>query len=173
MISIIVAIDKNRAIGKQGKLPWRLSADLANFKRLTSGHPIIMGRKTFDSIGRPLPKRHNIVVTRDLSWWFKSDESFYTISSLDKAIEFSKTLLSGQKSDVHDEIFIIGGGEIYKQTIGLADKLYVTEVDAEISEADIFFPDIDKSIWKEVKRESFPPNEKNEYGYSFVVYDKI
>lgn len=163
MISLIAAMDRRRAIGKKGALPWRLPADLAYFKKVTAGHPVVMGRKTFESIGRPLPGRINIVITRNSDW---SVPNVLRALDLDEAIEMSRKVYGG------DEIFIIGGGEIFKEVISLADKLYVTEVAAEVDGADTFFPEIDDRKWKETKREEFPADDNNEYGYSFVVYNK-
>ena len=163
MISIIVAIDKNRAIGKRNNLPWHLPADLTHFKNLTTGHSIIMGRKTFDSIGRALPKRVNIVITNNSSF---SADNVFRVSNMQEAIELA------ERSDWPGEIFVIGGGEIYKEAIVMADRLYVTEIDTEVPDADIFFPEIDHNIWKENKREDHVKDSRNEYGYSFVIYNR-
>lgn len=129
-ISIIAAIDKKGGLGKDNKLLFKISEDLKRFKKLTLNHPIIMGRKTFESIGRALPQRTNIIITRNKDYKAKGCLVCY---SLDKAIKLAK-------NKDKDEIFIIGGGQIYKQAIGLADKLYLTLVDKEL-EADTFFPD--------------------------------
>ena len=132
-ISIIAAIGKNRELGKDNRLLWHISEDLKRFKKLTTGHPIIMGRKTFDSIGRVLPDRVNVVVTRDES--FKQDDAL-VCHSLKDAIEKAETI-------ENDEIFIIGGGQIFEQIIKFADRLYLTIVEGEY-EADTFFPDYTK-----------------------------
>lgn len=143
MISIIVAVaGKNRVIGKKGGMPWYIPEELKRFKEITMGHPIIMGRKTHESIGRALPGRVNIVITREPNYLA---EGCIVVNSLDEAI---KTAQSRERSD---EIFIIGGGQIYQESIGLADKLYLTYVDKEI-EGDVFFPDY--SEFKKVISES-------------------
>ncbi len=163
MISIIVAIDRENGIGQTGGMLWHLPADFAYFKKVTSGHPIIMGRKTFDSIGRALPKRTNIVVTRNANW--KAQDVLVAPSLVD-------AVGMAYFSEGSDEVFIIGGGEIYKEAMGLADKLYVTEVDTEVKTAEVFFPKIDKSIWQEISRDYHVKDPKNGYDYSFVVYNK-
>ncbi len=150
-ISIIAAHDKNKNIGQAGKLPWNLPADLKRFKEITIGHPIIMGRKTFDSIGRPLPKRDNIIITRgDLSI-----PGVTITHSLEEALAEAKKKTSG-------EIFIIGGGEIYRQAMELADKLYLTLIDKEFT-GDTFFPDYNQ--FKETRRET---HQGDEFTYHFV-----
>lgn len=130
-ISLIAAISTNNVIGRDNKIPWHISEDFKRFKSLTMGHPIIMGRKTFESIGKPLPGRTNIVITRDENY---SPEGAEVVHSIDEAVELAKT------KEGSDEIFIIGGGQIYSQSMDLADKLYLTIVEQEV-EGDIFFPD--------------------------------
>ncbi|MFA5987758.1 MAG: dihydrofolate reductase [Candidatus Paceibacterota bacterium] len=167
MISIIVAVDKNFLIGKQGGLPWHLPADFAHFKKITMGHPVIMGRKTFDSIGKTLPGRTNIVISRGGSEKrAKSNDIFWT-SDVSLAIGIAK------KSPGANEIFVIGGAQIFEQTLPLADKLYFTFVDAIIAGGDgsIYFPPFDKSEWREVSREDFARDDKNEFNFSFVNYE--
>jgi dihydrofolate reductase len=159
MISIICAIGKNRAIGRDNKLLWDIPHDLQHFKEITSGHPVIMGRKTFDSIGRPLPGRTNIIVTRDKT--YQSDKCM-VCNSLEEAIEKAKEIDS-------QEVFVIGGGSIYAQAIDLADKLYLTIVEtiheSSIPEdADTFFPEYDQ-FDKMVKEEHF---ETDKFKYTFV-----
>lgn len=163
MISLIVAMDKNRAIGKSGGLPWYLPADLLHFKQITSGHPIIMGNKTFNSIGRTLPKRTNIVVTRRPGSF---PEGVLVASSLKEAIDLAK------QSEGADEIFVIGGGEVFKESINMADRLYVTEIETEVMGADIFFPEICDNIWKETERVRYQRDDKNEFNYNFVIYER-
>ena len=163
MISLIVAIGKNNEIGKGKDLIFKLPADLKHFKDITSGHTIIMGRKTFESIGRALPNRKNIIVTRDENLKIEGAEVVHSLGEV----------LRQDQGDNEHEIFIIGGGEIYKETINLADKLYITEVKAEDKDADVFFPKIDKNIWREIKREQYKKDEKNIYDYDFVEYEKI
>lgn len=162
IISIISAIGKNNEIGKDNKLLWNLPSDLKHFKETTLGHPVVMGQKTFQSIGRPLPNRRNIVLTLDKN--FKGDgiDIFHSIEELEKNLEDNK-----------DEIFIIGGGTIYNLFIDKASKLYITHVDASFPDADTFFPEIDKNRWQKIKEERFSPSNKNEFGYSFVEYLKI
>ncbi|MBP9803153.1 MAG: dihydrofolate reductase [Candidatus Pacebacteria bacterium] len=158
MISLIAGIGKNNELGKGNTLLWHMPNDLKHFKEITSGKTVIMGRKTFESIGRPLPNRRNIIITRDKEYHAENIEVVY---SLDEAIEKVKD---------EDESFIIGGAEIYKQAINQADKLYITHIDASDNEADSFFPIIDKEIWRETKREDFKKDENNHYDYSFIEY---
>lgn len=165
LISIIAAIGKNRELGKNNQLLWHIPEDFKRFKDLTSGHVVIMGRKTFESIGKPLPDRINVVVTRNRDW---TPEGCTVNHSLEEAINFAKKKTSaveeqsGKTAEV-DEIFIIGGAEIYKQGIKYADKLYLTLVDKEFPDADTFFPDY--SEFKIIKEENHQ-NEK--YFYKFI-----
>lgn len=154
-LSLIVATDRNNGIGIDNTLPWRLPEDLAFFKRTTSGHAIIMGRKTFDSIGRPLPNRRNIVVTRNPDW---AHEGVERAGSLDEAVR-----LAGDA-----EVFVIGGAQIYVDAIRVADRLIVTEIDAGY-DCDAFFPAIDPAIWTSVSREPHHSAD-NGWDYSFVIY---
>ena len=156
-LSLIVATDRNNGIGINNTLPWRLPEDLAFFKRTTSGHAIIMGRKTFDSIGRPLPNRRNIVVTRNPDW---AHEGVERAGSLDEAVK-----LAGD-----GEVFVIGGAQIYVDAIKVADKLIVTEIDANY-DCDAFFPAIDPAIWREASREAHHSAD-NGWDYSFVIYQR-
>lgn len=156
MVKIIVATSKNRVIGNDNKLIWKLSSDLKRFKELTTGNPVVMGRKTFESIGKPLPNRRNIIITRNENYEVDGCE---IVSSLEEAF-----LLT------NNDCFIIGGGEIYKQSIEVADKIYLTLVDCEVN-GDTFFPEID-STWKKISRKDFESDEKNEYRYSFIEYEK-
>ncbi|MBA5629374.1 dihydrofolate reductase [Moheibacter lacus] len=160
MITIIVAKAENNVIGNENQLIWHLSSDLKRFKSLTSGHPILMGRKTYESIGKPLPNRTNIVITRNEEW---KEVGVFTSNSLEEAIKKAK--------EFDDEIFILGGGNIYKQSMKFADFLEITEVHQEF-EGDTRFPEIDEKIWKEVSRERFEKDEKNEFDYSFVRYER-
>lgn len=154
-LSLIVAVDRNSGIGINNTLPWRLPEDLAFFKRVTSGHAIIMGRKTFDAIGRPLPNRRNIVVTRNPAWEHAGVD---TANSLDQAVE-----IAGD-----GEVFIIGGAQIYRDAINHADRLIVTEIDAEFA-CDAFFPPIDPAQWQVESRETHH-SDSNGWDYSFVMY---
>jgi len=157
-ISLIVAIAENMAIGKDGNLLWHLPADMKHFKLMTTGHTVLMGRKTFESLPKgALPNRRNIVLTRTCAS-YPECETFQTIQ---KAI--------GSCSN-DEQIFVIGGEQIYRQTINLADRLYVTLVHTNVSDADAFFPEISKEQWEEVGHEDFPADEKNPYPYSFINF---
>lgn len=159
-LSIIVAMDRNRVIGKNDTLPWHISEDLKHFKKITMGKPIVMGRKTHESIGRPLPGRENIIITRDKNYRV---EGCTVLHSLEDVFEHCRNV---------DEVMITGGSEIYKYALEKASRLYLTEVHAEI-EGDTFFPEFDRNEWQETGRETFKADEKNEFDYSFVVLDKI
>lgn len=161
IISQIVAVAENGVIGKDNDLIWRLPADLKYFKATTSGHHIIMGRKNYESIGRPLPNRTSVIITRNKDY---KAEGCIVVNSIKEALEVAKA--SGET-----EAFIIGGGEIYKSSLELTDKIYYTEVH-ETFEGDTFYPALDKKTWKEVTRENHFAEEKNPYAYSFVVYEK-
>ncbi len=158
-ISLIVAVAKNGIIGTGGTMPWHITEDFAHFKAVTLGHSVIMGRKTYESIGRPLPRRRNIVITRNTEL---SIEGCQMASSLEGAM----AMCEGE-----DEVFIIGGGEIYRQAMPLADKLYITHVGVEV-EGDTRFPDIDPEVWHEVCREEFPHGSAFPHPFSFVDYEK-
>ncbi len=161
-LSIIVAISTNNVIGTDNQLPWHLPADLQYFKSLTVDHPILMGRKTYDSIGRPLPKRTNIVITRDQSF---HHDGLQITHSIDEAIDFCR-------AKKFDEVFIIGGDTIYNQTIHLADKLYITRVETHIENGTAFFPLIDMNQWKLISSEERKSDEKNTMDMIFEVYEK-
>lgn len=156
MIKIIVAISKNRVIGKDNKLIWKLSSDLRRFKELTSHNPVVMGRKTYESIGKALPGRRNIVISRNPDLEIEGVE---VANSLEEAL-----LLC------NNDCFIIGGGEIYRESLPIADKIYLTSVDCQI-EGDAFFPEID-STWREIRREDFVSDEKNGFNFSFIDYER-
>ncbi|MFN0108330.1 MAG: dihydrofolate reductase [Blastocatellia bacterium] len=165
IVSLIAAMDRRRGIGFENRLPWRLSADLKRFRELTMGHHIIVGRKTFESIGKPLPGRRMIVVTRDRAFKAAFDtESCAVCHSLDEAIELAC-------SRGEQEVFICGGSEIYQQAIALADRLYLTLVDAEIV-ADTFFPEFDPQNWNERESLFHPTDEKNEFPFTFKILDR-
>ncbi len=161
MITLIAAIGKNNALGKDNQLLWHLPKDLKHFKSLTENHPIIMGRKTYKSIGKALPNRTNIVVSRKENWF---EEDILIVPKIKEAIKFAKK--------INENIFIIGGGEIYKQTIELADKLEITFVNEDF-EADTFFPKIDPKIWLKTDEEYHEKDEKNDYSFYFQTYEKI
>lgn len=158
-LSIITAMDENRLIGSNNSLPWHLPADFAYFKRVTMDKPIIMGRKTYESIGRPLPGRRNIIISRDPDYRAEGCE---TANSLQAALE----LVADQ-----DEAMLIGGANLYAQTLDLADSLYITEIHATFK-GDAWFPVIDPEIWMETTREDHEADEKNAYAYSFVTYTR-
>lgn len=161
-ISIIAAVSENGVIGRDGTLPWRLSADLKRFKQLTMGHTIIMGRKTWESIGRPLPGRRTIVVSRRADYHPSSDVSVAT--SLDGAIEVAQA--SGD-----DEAFIVGGAELYQQALPRADRLYLTRVRAVV-EGDTLFPSINWNDWRQTESSDYDADDKNDYPSEFQVYER-
>ncbi len=165
LISAIVATSKNNIIGINNQIPWYLSADLKFFKRTTINHPILMGRKTFQSIGRPLPKRTNIIITRDL--FFNASNCLIT-HSIEEALELAE-------EQNHEEIFIIGGATIYEQSKKYWDRLYLTMVDTEIipKEGDevVYFPEIDFTQWELQSSDPHEKDEKNDYNYEFRVYE--
>ncbi|OLO28555.1 dihydrofolate reductase [Alkalihalophilus pseudofirmus] len=160
MISFLVAMDRNRVIGKNNDLPWELPADLAYFKKVTMGHPIVMGRKTYESIGRPLPGRENIIITRNQEYTAEGCTVLHSIEDVQKVIDHHEK-----------EVFIIGGAEIFKEAFPIADKLYITHIDEEF-DGDTFFPEFNLSDWHEVSREKGMKDEKNPYDYYFSVYEK-
>lgn len=159
-LTLIAAMSSNRVIGKNNELIWHLPADLKRFKSLTSGHHIIMGRKTFESVGRPLPNRTNIIVTRQEDY---TVEGCIVVNSLEEGI---------QKSSSDQQPFIVGGAEIYKQSLAYADKIELTIIDAEY-DGDSYFPEIDLNKWKLVSEESYPSDEKNKHNMRFLQYQKI
>jgi len=164
-ISMVVAVSDNNAIGGGGALLWRLPKDMEHFKKITMGHHVLMGRKTWESIPakfRPLPGRVNLIVTRQKD--FKA-EGAIVVKSLDEGIELA------QKAGEH-ELMVIGGGEIYKQVFPKTDKVYLTKVHATFIDADTFSPDISDSHWKTVSTESHLADEKNPYHFDFVVLEK-
>ena len=157
--TIIAAIANNNALGKDNDLIWHLPADLIRFRKTTTGHHIIMGRNTYESIGKPLPNRTTVIITRNPDY---KAEGCVVVNSIAAALEIAKEDASP---------FIIGGAQIYKEAINIVDQLDITEVHHEF-EADVFFAEIDLSIWKETKRERFEADEKNKYAYSFVSYTR-
>jgi len=159
ILSIVVAIAENNAIGKDNQLLWHLPADLKHFKDITSGHTIIMGRKTYDSIGRPLPNRRNIVITRNTELNLPGTE---VTNSLDKALKLCAT---------EQEVFIIGGAELYKHALEETDRIYLTRVH-QAFEADTFFPEIVPGTWNETSIENHQPDEKNGLAYTFSTLER-
>ncbi|MHA8082907.1 dihydrofolate reductase [Aquirufa sp. A-Brett2-15D] len=161
MIKILVAFDENRVIGKNNELIWHLPADLKRFKSLTTGHVIIMGRKTYDSIGKPLPNRTTIVISRNPDLQI---EGVICTCSMEEAILKAKSLS-------REEIFIVGGAEIYKLSLAVADQILVTQLH-DIFEGDTFFPEIVADQWEVTERERGVTDEKNPYQYSFLTYSR-
>lgn len=159
MISMIAALAEGRVIGEDGDMPWYLPADLQHFKKVTSGHPILMGRKTFESIGRPLPKRRNIVLTRDMSFSAEGVEVIHDFSAV--------TPLMNEE----EEFFVIGGATVYEQLLAKAQRLYLTEIHHSFK-GDTFFPFIDKKEWTLVSQEKGIIDEKNQYPHTFLVYER-
>lgn len=162
MITIIAAIGLKNELGKDNDLIWHLPADLKRFKKVTTGHTIIMGRKTFESIGKPLPNRKTVIITRDPNYKFDGCE---VVHSIEKAIENNQN---------DEQLFIIGGAQIYKQVIekDLADQLDITLVQ-DTFEADVYFPEIDMMKWKMIRREDLKSDEKNKFDYSFVTFQNV
>ncbi|WP_293776376.1 dihydrofolate reductase [uncultured Oxalicibacterium sp.] len=156
-LTLVVAIDAKNGIGIDNQLPWHLPEDLAHFKRTTSGHPIIMGRKTFDSIGRPLPNRRNIVITRNTAWQHEGVEAVTSIAA-------AKALVGDAAA------FIIGGGQIFADTLAEADRLIVTHID-KVFDCDAFFPAIDHAIWQETARETHH-SDASGFDYAYVTYER-
>ena len=161
IISAIVATARNLVIGHQNQIPWYLPADLKYFKKMTTGHHVIMGRKSFESIGKPLPNRTNVVVTRD---------PFFVATGCMVAHSLPEAL-SLAEANGETEAFVIGGGEIYRQSWPYLDRIYLTEVDAE-PEGDVFFPKMDETEWRELSREVHPADEKNEFAFVFRVLER-
>ncbi|WP_142603972.1 dihydrofolate reductase [Solitalea koreensis] len=159
MINIIVAKANNNAIGSKNTLIWHLPADLKYFRKLTTGNTVIMGRKTYDSIGKPLPNRRNIIITRNVDLMIDGCE---VVNSLEAALTLSTS---------DEKVFIIGGADIYRQSMEFAHTLYVTEIHNEF-EGDSYFPKIDSNKWIEVTREDHLKDEKNTLDYSFVIYNR-
>ena len=159
LLSIIVAKSKNDVIGNNGRLPWHLSEDLKRFKSITMGKPIIMGRVTYESIGKPLPGRENIILTRRSNYL---EKGITIIHSLDEALKSARD---------SDEVIIIGGGEIYKEFLSRVNRLYITHVDLHI-DGDAFFPKVDYLDWQVMSREDFPVNKDREIGFCFEVLER-
>lgn len=160
MITIVVAMGLNNEIGADNQLLWHLPKDLKHFKELTSEHPIIMGRKTYESIGKPLPNRTNIVVSRKQDWF---EEGILIVGSVKEAVKFAKK--------IDEQVFIIGGGNIYEQTLDIADKLEVTLVQTK-AEADTFFPKISPKIWTKTEEVCHDKDENNEFDFCFQTYER-
>ncbi len=159
MISIIVAVAENNVIGKDNDLIWHLPRDLKHFKETTTGHYVIQGRKTFESCGKPLPNRTNVIITRDNNY---RAEGCIVVHSLEDAIKEAKD---------DSEAFIIGGGKIYEQAMSLVDRIYLTKVHQSF-EGDTFFPELNMEGWTEVDRKDFEPDEKNKYPFTILTLDR-
>lgn len=159
ILSLIWAMDNNRLIGRDNALPWKLPADMAWFKKSTMGKPILMGRKTYESIGRPLPGRTNLILTRQQGLTL---EGCSVIHSVDEVL----TMVPDA-----DEIMVMGGAEIYALLLPQADRLYITEIDGSF-EGDAWFPDFDRSHWQEISRENHLPDDKNRYPYAFITMER-
>jgi dihydrofolate reductase len=160
-LSLLVAAAENDVIGKENRLPWHLPEDLKYFKNQTWGMPILMGRKTFESIGKPLPGRKSIVITRNANW---HHEGVVSVSSVEEAIEKAAELHS-------KEIFVIGGAEIFVSTFGLADRIYLTRIHQKI-DGDVFFPEIKTSDWQLVRERFSNADEKNGYAHTYQVWER-
>ena len=165
IISLIVAADENNAIGKGGTMPWHLPDELKYFRRTTTGKPVVMGRKTWESIPegrRPLPDRRNIVVTRQEGY---RAEGADVVPGVDEAVKLASTF--------SDEVFIIGGGQLYGYGMEIADRLYLTRVHTEIDGADAFFPPVDFLEWREVSRTEHPADEKHAFSFTQMVFERL
>ncbi|MCA3565257.1 MAG: dihydrofolate reductase [Methylocystis sp.] len=163
-LALIAAVARNGVIGRDNQLLWRIKADLQHFRRETLGRPVLMGRKTFESIGRPLPGRLTIVITRNASF---QAEGVLSASSIEEGVKMAER--SGSDAIDAERVMVAGGGEIYAQTIDQAARLFITEVDIEV-EGDAFFPKIDQAKWLESRRESHPRGPDDDAAYSFVEY---
>lgn len=161
-LSAIVAMSENRVIGLNNKMPWHLPADLSHFKTITSGHPIIMGRKTFESIGRPLPNRTNIILSRDPSY---AAPGCQVVNSLSAALDLAEGINA-------EEVFVIGGADIYRQALPLVSRLHLSVVHAEF-EGNAFFPSFAKEEWREVNRKEYAADERNAYAISFIEMERV
>jgi dihydrofolate reductase len=161
-VSLIVAMASGGVIGRDNRLPWHLPADLRRFKRLTMGHPLVVGRKTFESIGRPLPGRTMVVVTRDPGY---APPGVRVAHSVDEALAVAAAAEGG------DEVFVAGGAEIYRQTLPRADRLHLTRIEAEIP-GDTRFPEFDESQWRLTQEERHEPDDEVPFAYTFQIFDR-
>lgn len=160
-VSLIAAVARNGVIGRDGALPWKLSADLKRFRELTTGHHVIMGRKTHESIGKPLPKRTNVVLSRS---------SGYTAEGCAVSSGLGEALREAERAD-EDEAFVIGGAGVYELALPTADRLYLTRVEADVA-GDVHFPDLAANVWREVSREEHGADERNEHPFAFLVLER-
>jgi dihydrofolate reductase len=157
-VSLIVALDRNRVIGLNNEIPWRLPADLKHFRKMTMGKPIIMGRRTYESIGRPLTGRHNIIVTRNRGY---QAEGCTIVHSVEEAL----TISNG------GEVMVIGGAQLYEQFLPIAKRLFMTLLETEF-EGDSYFPEVSGREWVEISRETYGPDDKNPYQYHFIIMER-
>ena len=164
-LALIVAAAENGVIGRDNQLPWHLPEDLGYFKRVTMGKPIVMGRKTYESIGRPLPGRTNIVITRNPDW---QAEGVRALPDMEAALALAEEIAL---IDGAEELMVIGGAEIYAAALPLADRIYLTRVHADV-DGDAWLPEIDWSQWQELGRERHSASDSNPYDYSFLVYGR-
>jgi dihydrofolate reductase len=162
-ISILVAMAKNRVIGRNNALPWQLPPDLKRFKELTMGHHIVMGRKTYESIGRPLPGRTSVIITRQPDYQVPGA---IVVASIDQALK-----ICSAGKEVDQEIFVIGGAQIYRQSLGLCQRIYITEIQQEF-DGDTLFPELNQQVWREISREKHRLNDDDGLEYHFVVLDR-
>ena len=162
-LSILVAMARNRVIGQNNKLPWHLPADLKHFKFLTMGQTIVMGRKTYESIGRPLPGRANIIITRQTNY---EVPGAIVVNSIEDALQICK-----ETSTINNENFIIGGEELYRQTLKICQRMYITEIQKDF-EGDTFFPEFDPNDWEETQRNKHFSDSDNNMEYHFVILDR-
>lgn len=160
-IALVVAMDRRGAIGRDGDLPWHLPDDLKHFKQLTLGHPLLMGRRTFESIGRPLPQRRNLVLTRNEDWQVAGTER---VASLDQALQISRGA---------PWLMVIGGGELYGLALPRAQRIHLCAVDAEIADADTWFPAFDRSQWREMARREHPADERHQYAFAQLLLERL
>ena len=160
IISFVVAMARNGVIGKDNQLPWRLPADLRHFKAVTMGKPVVMGRRTYESIGRPLPGRTNIVVTRDPAY---TTEGCVVVHSVEEALT---------ATGAAEEVMIIGGAELYRQLLPRADRIYLTRIEEDVA-GDTYFPQLDADRWRERSREEHAPDVDNPHTYSFILLESV
>ncbi len=160
IVSQIVAVGRRNEIGKDGAMPWHLPADLRHFKANTLGKPVLMGRKTLAAIGRPLPERRNLILTRDAGFKAAGCE---TVTSLEQALSLAAPA---------EELMVIGGGEVYRLAWGRTDRIYLTRIEADVEGADTFFPELDPQEWRETGRDGHKADAKNPYDYSFLTYER-
>ena len=162
IISLIVAMDRKQGIGFHGGLPWHLSSDLRRFKALTMGHTLIMGRKTYESIGRPLPGREMIIISRNPDYQVSG---CLVLSSLEQALEYTQN--NGEK-----EVYVIGGGEVFRQALPRADRIYLTRINAD-TPADTYFPQLDDDEWREIESQRYVSSLGDDYDYIYIVLERI